>query len=736
MTKLQTLTMRFYSQVILKRPVLTILCLLAVVGVLAFFAIDLKLDASAETLVMEDDKDLQFSRLISSRYTINDFLIVTVTPKEDLFSEPAQKLLKGLQADLERIKGVTSVVSILNAPLLESPPMPVQELVKNIQTLQSPTVDKDLARVEFSESPLYQNLLVSPDLKSTALLINFPIDTIYRDLVGERDRLREESLSRFLTLEEKNKLRQIKEKLDKHRDASREERHRMIQSVRDTIDRYRSEAELFLGGVSMIADDLISFIKKDLKLFGLGIFFFLIAMLGIIFRKIRWILLPMLCCFLSGIAMIGILGFFGWEVTVISSNFISLQLIITMAIALHLVVRYRELHANHPYMDQQTLVLETVKQKMKPCIYAALTTIAGFTSLLLCNIKPVITFGWMMTAGIIVSLILTFLLFPAGVRLTKKSSLKNSGSTNSYILTALGNLTEKHGNLILLTSGVTLIWSIFGIQKLEVENSFIDYFKQTTEIYQGMKVIDEKLGGTTPLDIVIDLEEETAAPAEKLELDGEEGDDFSAFDEFDEFDEPASNDKYWFTSQKMEKILEIHDYLEGIPETGKVISLGTMVKIAEKLNGNNPLDNFQLALLYSEIPEDYKVTLIRPYVSVPHNQLRFSIRVRDSEKSLRRNELLKRIQSDLVNTLALKSENVHLTGMLVLYNNMLQSLFRSQILTLGIVISALIIMFLILFRSVRIALIAIFPNILSIGVVLGMMGWLRIPLDMMTSTIE
>ncbi len=685
---------------------------------------------------MEGDKDLLFSRLIASRYAVNEFLIVTVTPTEDLFSDAAISLIERLQGDIEQLNGVKSVLSILNAPLLESPPMPIQDLVSNIQTLRSTTVDKGLARKEFSESPLYRKLLVSADLKSTALIINLPVDSVFEGLLDQREQLREKETLGSLTHEEKVKLADIEADLQHHRDIQREKRHQLIVDVRSVMDLHRKEAELFLGGVSMIADDLISFIKDDLKVFGLGIFFFLIGTLGVIFKKIRWVVLPMACCFLSGIAMIGMLGFFKWEVTVISSNFISLQLIITMAITLHLVVRYRELHRDRPYMDQNALVLETVRLKLKPCVYAALTTIAGFFSLLLCDIKPVITFGWMMTAGIIVSLILTFIMFPAGLSIIKKDAAPEKQSSHSLLLSISAKLTERYGNYILVISFLILIISAYGVSKLEVENSFIDYFKRSTEIYQGMKVIDQKLGGTTPLDVIIDLEVEPVSKKQELDETITNGDDeFSVFDEFEEFDSEGDREKYWFTSSKMEKVLKVHNYLDALPETGKVVSLGTMVKIGEKLNAGKPLDNFQLALIYSEIPESYKKMIINPYVSVAHNQLRFSVRIKDSEKSLRRNEFIQRIRYDLVHRIGIKAENVHLSGMLVLYNNMLQSLFHSQILTLGVVLFALMAMFLILFRSVAISLIAIFPNLLSISVVLGMMGWFRIPLDMMTITI-
>jgi predicted RND superfamily exporter protein len=431
--------------------------------------------------------------------------------------------------------------------------------------------------------------------------------------------------------------------------------------------------------------------------------------------------------------MMGLLGMFDWKVTVISSNFISLQLIITMAITIHLIVRYQDLLLNNPEAEQRQLILDTVRLMLTPCLYAALTTIAGFGSLLLCDILPVRTFGWMMSAGIVVSLTVTFLLFPARLMLSPKGPPK-ARKTRSFSMTlSLARFTEAHGTLILIVSCIIFIISALGISRLTVENSFINYFKDTTEIHLGMKVIDEKLGGTTPLDVIVEVDEsETSAAMDtaKTEGPGEE----EEFEEFDEF-EKANDEKYWFTSEKMTLAIKIHDYLDSLPETGKVLSLATMLKIAAKLNNGKPLDNFQLALVYSELPDRFKRIILRPYVSPQHSQLRYSIRIKDSEKSLRRDVLLKKIRHDLVNKIGLKEEQVHLTGWLVLYNNMLQSLFESQILTLGVVVLALLGMFLILFRSLKIALIAITPNLIAISVVLGVMGWLSIPLDMMTITI-
>ena len=733
MTHYSTLPTQFFQKVVIGRPKRVIIFVLVVVSFLGYHAKDFKLDASAETLVLQNDKDLQYSRLIDSRYGLQDYLIMIYAPKGDLFSDTALANLSRLRDELRKLKRVSSVVSILDAPLLESPPVPIKELVNNIQTLESPTVDKKLAKIEFKKNPLYQNLLVSSDLKITSLLIYFPVNEVYRDLLARRNNFQGKKAEGPLSAEEEVEFKAVIDQFEKYRDEMKKTRHQDIAAIRGIMDNFRQDAELFLGGVSMIADDLISFIKNDLKVFGLGVLFFLILTLGIIFRKIRWIFLPILCCSFSAISMMGLLGLFGWEVTVISSNFISLQLIITMAITIHLIVRYRELCSENPEADQGELVLDTVRFMGKPCLYAALTTIAGFCSLLLGDILPVITFGWMMSAGISLSLIMTFLLFPSVLMLMDREAPLVRKDARFSLTPVLARFTETHGLMIIVTCGIAFILSAVGITRLTVENSFIDYFKHTTEIYQGMKVIDQNLGGTTPFDVIIDFDKDEASEPVDASETGQNNHD--VFDEFDEFDSAGNKDKYWFTSHRMTRIMKINDYLDNLPETGKILSLGTMMKIAENLNNGKPLDNFQLALLYSEIPEKYKSIVLTPYLSAKNDQVRFSVRVRDSEKSLKRDRLLKKIRHDLVGNFGLKADQIHLSGMLVLYNNMLQSLFRSQILTLGVVILALMGMFVILFKSLKIACVAIFPNLLSIGVVLGVMGWLNIPLDMMTITI-
>ena len=708
------------------------------IAALGYQARYLEIDASAETLLLEDDKDLAFTRIVNERYGNSDFLILTYTPKGDLLADATLNSLRKLSAELLELKRVESVVSILNVPLLESPPKPVKELLKNIPTLESPEIDKALAKEEFLNSPIYRDNLVSPDFKTTALLINLHDDPLYRELLQQRNSLRKKEKEKTLSIVEQQELEKVLLDFKNHRDKMRMVEHKNIYQVREIAERYRGEAKIFLGGASMVADDLITFIRSDLQVFGSAVLVFLMLTLWVIFRQLRWILLPLITCSFSVVTTSGFLGLFGWEVTVISSNFISIQLIITMAITIHLIVRYRELARLNPEMDQRQLILDSTIFMARPCTFAVLTTVVGFASLVLSGILPVMNFGWMMSAGIGVSLFLTFLIFPV-LLMQMPKAMPNTSFESRFALTKIfADLTERHGKSILFISVAALILSIAGAAKLNVENSFIDYFRESTEIYQGMKLIDQQLGGTTPLDLVVNLEQseeevQQANTEVKVEVELEDEDEFDAFEE--EFEESAGKAQYWFTTEKMERIENIHDYLNGLEQTGKVLSLATMLKIGKTLNSGEPLDDFMLALLYNELPERFRKIIMDPYVSVENNEARFYVRIRDSEPNLKRNELLKQIQHDLKDKLDIPEGKWQLTNLLVLYNNMLQSLFKSQILTLGVVIVLFLIMFIFLFRSIIIALIAIFPNVLSIGVVLGFMGWMGIPLDMMTITI-
>ncbi|MEA1914117.1 MAG: MMPL family transporter [Campylobacterota bacterium] len=695
--------------------------------ILAFFATKLEIDASAETLLLENDKDLQLTREVSNRYGGADYLVLTYSPKSDLLSQDSLSTLAQLSTQIEQLKMVTSITSILNVPLLQSPPKPVKELLANIPTLTSPQTNKVLAKQEFLNSPLYSNNLVSQDFKTTALLINLKDDKKYRQMIQLRQELRAQNNAQALAI--------LQKELKIHRDIARETMHQNILDIRSILQKYQKDAQLHLGGVSMIADDITTYVQNDLNTFGLVVFILLIAVLAIIFRDPKWVFIPILICIYSVLSTTGLLGLLGWEITVVSSNFISLQLIMNMSLVIHLVIKYKEFLEHNPTHSQQQLIYDTVRSMAKPSFFVVITTITGFSSLVLSNILPIMNFGWMMSMAITLSLVYTFLLFPSILMLLKKKKVTHNTRKNIAFTKHLGNYAQSHKTLIMLGMLIALTFTFTGAQRLFVENSFIDYFKQNTEIYKGMKIIDQQLGGTTPLDVVITFKQDETINSITIE-DTASSEDDDMMDEFeDEFAADASEEQYWFTQAKMQRVKQIHDYLDSLPQVGKVLSLATMGEVGKSLNDGKELDSLALALLYQKLPSEYRSIILDPYMNIKNNQIRITMRIIDSQKDLRRDALIKKIHKDLTSMLNPKYEQYGVSGIMVLYNNMLQSLFDSQIKTLGVVIIILFIMFLILFRSLKVALIAITANLVPVGVIFGFMGWFKIPLDMMTITI-
>ena len=722
----------FYDKLILQRPISTLLVVTLLIALIGFHATDFKLDASAESLVLEHDEDLRYYRAVKARYGSDDFLIVTYTPKRELFSQESLADLKKLRDTLLQLERVASVISILDVPLINSPRVSLSELQEEVRTLRTEGIDIGLARAEFLESPLYRNLILSQNGRTTALQINFCRDVTFHSLLEKRNALREKQLVSALTTEEAEALKEVSRQFKDYSASLMDRQRADIAKVRTIMDAHRDQATLYLGGVPMIASDMIDFIHHDLVVFGLGVLCFLIVMLGVFFRRLRWIILPMICCFAAVLVMFGYLGLVEWRVTVVSSNFTSLLLIITLSLTVHLIVRYHELQSENPAADQRTLVLATVKTKVLPSLFTALTTIVAFVSLLVSGIRPLIDFGWMMTLGIAAAFLLSFILFPAGLMLLTPAKPKSRQDFAGRLTLTFANLVEYHGNKTLLFFLVMALLSAFGISKLTVENRFIDHFKKSTEIYQGMEMIDRELGGTTPLDVIIDADPEYYAYLEEERLESDFEDEFEA--EL-ETQVGLSGTSFWYNNLQLNTLESIHRYLDQLPETGKTLSLATVMALLRQLNDDQALDNVILSVIYKKLPEDIKQTLFVPYMSEDGNQVRFAIRVFESDPRLRRNELLTKIRHDLTELLDLSEEQVHLTGMLVLYNNMLQSLYRSQILTLGVVFLVILFMFMILFRSVWVAVIAIIPNVLAAAMVLGFMGWFNIPLDIMTITI-
>ena len=724
--------LRLYRALVIDRPFVA----LGLVGVLVvFFAIEsrhFRLEASPESIVLETDQALNYYRASRERYGSDDFLIVTYTPSKDLWSPDSLEHIARLRDELARIPSVNTVVSILDVPLVNSPAVSMAELGREDwapRTLQTPGIDTALARKEFLESPIYQNNLVSPDGRTTALQVIFKADTTGATLLNTRNRLRERQAASGLTPEEDAAFQMAVQALKTHRLTAVEAERKDIEAIRGILDRYRGYAQVHLGGVRMIIADMMSFIEHDLVVFGVGVLVFLVAVLVYFFRKLRWVLLPMSCCLVSVIAMVGFLGFLDWPVTVISSNFVSLLLIMTMSLTIHLIVRYRILEEQIPRRDQKTLVFDTMREMAQPCFYTAVTTVVAFGSLIVSDIRPVIDFGWMMTIGITFAFVLNFLYFPAVLVLLKPEHVVGRPDATRSFTMAVARVTLTRSTLIIVVCVAAAVLGCIGITRLEVENRFIDHFKSTTEIYRGMELIDTKLGGTMPLDFVLDAARDPiAVPGETQDLD----DPFD--DPFRQEDEPVAGAD-WFNGYGLTKIETIHDYLESLPEVGKVLSLATGLKVFRQLNGGRMPDDYELALLNKYMPETVRHSLIAPYLSDDGTQTRVSMRLIESAPTLKRQAFIKHIQTYLVEDAGLAAANVHPTGMAVLYNNLLQSLYASQILTIAAVFVSIFVMFLVFFRSVRLSLLAITPNVLAASSVLGLMGWAGIPLDIMTITI-
>lgn len=723
-----------YESTVLGRPRTTLIVVAIFTLALGWYAQDFSLDASADSLTLERDEGLDYYRYVRARFGSDDFLLITYTPQSDLFADAVLDDIGGLRDRLAALPDVESVTTILDVPLVRSPPVNLRDIGAGIRYLGEADTDRELAREELVNSPFYRNLLISTDAATTAIRVDLRRDPEYRAMREERDALREKAYLGGLSADETRRLADVSNRYD---DRTRELLARQaadIEAVRGVLDQHRDRAELHLGGVPMIVADSMDYIRSDLVVFGGGVFVFLVLILAASFRRRRWILLPLLTCAITSVIMIGLLGRLDWRVTVVSSNFVALILILCLALTLHIIVRYREIHERNPNADQLMLVSKTVRRIVQPCLYTALTTIVAFGSLLVSGIRPVIDFGWMMSIGIVVAFIVSFTFFPASLMLLKPGVAASRDDITAKITRFFASLIRRHSKATLLFFGVLAVVGLTGVAQLTVENRFIDYYKESTEIYRGMELIDRQLGGTTPLDVVVDAPLEVSATVQELDDDYEdEFEDIYA----DETDSEAgiTSRSYWFNSRGLPQVEALHNYIDALPDTGKVISLTTFARILEQLDESVLEDNFTLSIVYEKLPDSVRESLLSPYLSDDGSQIRIGVRVFESDIALERDELIKTIRTNLGAATGVDDSRIHLSGMLVLYNNMLQSLFQSQILTLGTVFLAIMIMFLVLFRSMKTALVAIIPNLTSACLVLGLMGWAGIPLDLMTITI-
>jgi uncharacterized protein len=712
-----------YKKAVTDFSKLTLIFLTVLICISLYQSKNFNLDASSDALLLEGDPDLKYLREVNQTYGSKDFLFLTYTPISSFIENETILDLQLLKSKIEKLSWVSNVITIIDVPLLKSTDEGLMERLKNYKTLAYPEIDKKRGFDEIINSPIYKNYVISEDGKTSGIVVYLKKDERLAEYIKIKEKyflqIAETGLSQ---LEDKNYKKFLNE-YEEYKNLYNIRNHQNISEIRDVINKYGENAKIHLGGIPMIANDMMGYIKSDIVVFGIGVFIFIIITLWFIFKNLKWVVMPLLGCATSVIMMVGLLGFIGWKVTVISSNFIALMLILNMAMNIHLTVRFLQLKKEFPELKKNEVVFEASKKMMLPILYTVLTTICAFLSLVFSGIKPIIDFGWMMTLGLIISLLVTFSLLPSLLSIfSSDNEIGIKDTEKSLITSALGSFTKKNKILIFGTTLIIIFFSIIGISKLEVENSFINYFDKETEIYKGMKKIDDDLGGTTPLNIILKF------PVNDNKTDEE-------FSEWEEENEPGEDKaKYWFTRDKMDKIIKVHDYLDSLPEIGKVLSFGSILRVAENLN-NKELQSLEIAVLYSKIPETIKNEIVLPYISVEKDEARISVRIKDSLENLRRDELIKKINYDLNTKLGFEKDEYKLAGVLILFNNLLQSLFKSQILTLGIVMLGIFLMFFILFRNLSLSFIGVVPNFIAAFFILGIIGLLGIPLDMMTITI-
>ena len=695
---------QFYQNGVLKNPKTVFVLLIIAILSFGYYSKDFRLDASSETLLIEGDPDLAYLKEVTERYGSKDFLILTYTPNEGMVTDSSINNLLSLKYKIQSLNWVHSVITLLDVPLLSNSDAPLQERLESFKTLKDEGVDRNRGFKEILNSPVFRNFVISENGNTSGIIVN----------IKENKKLENiENLS--------------KEEIEEYKDEIKKQNHENILEIRQVIQSYGDVGKIYLGGIPMIADDMMTFIKSDIVVFGLGVLLFIIATLWFVFRKLIWIIVPISSCLFSVVIMMGLLGILGWKVTVISSNFIALMLILTMAMNIHMSTRYLQLRKDYPNKNNFEIISLTTNKMFWPILYTVFTTVFAFLSLIFSGIKPIIDFGWMMTFGLIISFIITFTLLPTLLNFAPTKNITLKKEQNSKITSFLGLLSLNNKNTIFGVTGIIVILSIVGISKLEVENSFINYFNKDTEIYKGMKLIDEELGGTTPLEVILKF---PAKEKGEKKISNED-------DEFEDWgdEEDGDDEKYWFTKDKIDKIASVHNYLDSLPQVGKVLSFSSIIDVATQLNNNKSLGTLEMGVLYSKIPESIKTEIIDPYLSIKDNEARISLRIIDSQENLRRNDLINKINFDLKDKMGLEESEFKLAGVLILFNNLLQSLFKSQILTLGLVMVGIFSMFIILFRNIKLSLIGVVPNFIAAFFILGIIGLLGIPLDMMTITI-
>ena len=667
----------------------------------SFYIKDFRIDASSDSLVSQGDEDFKYFSYYQDLFPTKNSLVIAIKSNDKidkLLLTEVEKISKKLSA----LPEVYSVFNINKAPILLLNKTNLLDLANdNYETI----IDTNLAIKdvlnEFAKSPIYSDQIINENKNITSIVIFLNENNKALDL--------KENKNLYLS---QGKYYSIKTEIDK-------ERNELIKKIRNIITNSNKDFTYYLGGVEMISSDVISYVKNDILTFSLIVLLIIILILFIIFRRVKWVFAILFTSISAVYLSIGLAGFINFEITAVSANFLSLMFVLSISMNVHIM---------NNYLQRDIKIIENFRMMFWPCFYTFLTTIVAFVSLVISDIKPVIDFGIIMIIALLIVLISSFVILPLIVSFFSKE--EKSYSLNLSFLKSFYPFAYKNSKYILGLNILIFFISLYGITNLNVENSFIKYFKKNTEIYKGMYLIDNELGGTTPLDIILKFKNDDQIIDTTIKA--EEEDDLEIEDDFFSDDLFGEENNIWFTNEKIETIKFVHQYLESRIEIGKVTSIYSLIDTANQINKSD-LSMFELSVLYNEIPIDYKTDLIDPYLNIENNMIKISTRVKDS-KDIKRNDLINDINSFLLNEFD-NLEEFKVNGLLVLYNNMLKSLFSSQIKSLGFVILAIFIMFVILFRSLKLSIIGIIPNIFASTFILGLIGLLKIPLDIMTITI-
>jgi hypothetical protein len=674
------------------------------VGVLGWQARYFEIDASADTLLTRGNEKYIQSKLVDQEFSPEEFLFVAYQPKNrPLLSDKTFEELRAITSEIAQLERVASVRSILNVPL---PTLAETGDLGGLDTAAL-TIDRadfsiDAVSSAFRDDPIYEGLLIDSRQTVTALQVLFRPDRKLASLEDRITTLEAAALDGSAGDEATAELERLRTEAAPLQKRLTEARNQEVGAIRRIAEKYEDDANIYLGGVHVLGYQLVQIVRNDLIVFGAAIACLIALLLLVLFRELRWIVVAFACCLMSIVCTIGLFGLLGFKATVISANFVALQLILTLALVVHLTVQYREYARTQPDWSQARLIRETMRTKTPPSLYTGITTVMGFASLLASGIQPVISFGWMMVIAMAISLAVTLTLFPALLTILNRRTKVDEAGRVRHILDALANLSTSRALLVGVSAAVLLGVCVAGFPRLDVENSFINYFAESTDVHRELTFVDQNLGGSTPLDIVY-----KAPPAEADLL---------------------MNAETFQTMQVLQALLERHEAV------GKILSPVNFTALAREINDGKPLTEYEITAVYRLMDEDLRESLLGSYFSPDTRNVRISMRIRDTTPGLDRAELLQELRDDIETALG-EDADYKMTNLFVLYQDILERLFRSQVLTLGIVLVAVFVTFLVIFRSLRVALIAIVPNILVIVTVFGIMGWLRIALDLMTITI-